>query len=142
MKVNNNIQFIESISYNKKIINIYLDDAGQSYILEYLNDKGELVETGLGSYNNNYMWCIEELFGDPLINCPHYNTIKVKNKNCNYKNKFGFCHKCWFEDMNWHMRQNLIKSHFIDRRLNINPNYRELFEQILQAYKEGGEYQE
>ena len=138
----NKEEFIATIKLNGKIINVGLDDNGQCYFLEYVNDKKELVQISCGTYNTNYQWCAEEILGEPLVDCPYYNLTKAKGENCEHKNKFGFCHRCWFEDINWHMRQNLILKHFIDRRLNVNPKYKKLFEQILEAYKEGGEYQE
>ena len=136
-------EYITSLKLNNQLVNIGLDDNGQCYFVEYVDPKtGEDKQVSLGSYNMEYIYAAEELLGDPLVDCPHYNLTKAKNSDCEYRHRFGFCHRCWFEDMNWHMRQNLILKHFIDRRLNVNPKYKQLFEQILQAYKEGGDYQE
>lgn len=136
-------EYVTTLKLNKQLVNVGLDDNGQCYFVEYVDPKtDEDKQVSLGTYNTDYKYAAEELLGEPIIDCPYYNLTKAKDENCEHKHEFGFCHKCWFEDMNWHMRQNLILKHFIDRRLNINPKYKELFEQILEAYKEGGEYQE
>lgn len=134
-------EYVTTLKLNKQLVNIGLDDNGQCYFAEYVDPKTyEDKQVSLGTYNSDYEYAAQELLGEPTVDCPHYNLTKAKSENCEHRNKFGFCHKCFFEDMNSHMRQILIKSCFIDRRLNINPKYKELFEQILEAHKEGGEY--
>ena len=91
MKVDKNIQFVESVNYNNQIINVYIDDAGQSYLLEYIDKDGSMKEISCGSYNTDYNWCIEELFGNPIKNCSIYNLQKAKDCLCAEKYKHGFC---------------------------------------------------
>lgn len=131
MKVNNsNLQFIEAVNFNKNLINVYLDDAGQSYILEYM-DKGEIKEVSCGSYNTNYMWCIEELFGHPTISCEKYKKQKEKNCLCEDKFKHGYCDKCMYADFYFFYKQFLRNTGLIDQRLKINENCKELFIDIF-----------
>ena len=47
-------EYIETIVIYGKMVNIGFDDYGQQYILEYVNDYGEIVITECGAYNSNY----------------------------------------------------------------------------------------
>lgn len=133
MKTDNNTQFIESVKIGDHLVNVYLDDAGQSYILEYLDSKTkEIKEVGCGTYNSDYQYVIEEILGNPL-ECPHYPLTKAKNETCEYKNQFGYCYKCFFYDVENSMLNNLVKAGFVDRRLQINPKYKKLFAEIVKA---------
>lgn len=41
-------EFVESIFFNGKLVNIGLDDASQSYFIEYVDDRGNLNEESAG----------------------------------------------------------------------------------------------
>ena len=134
MKVDNNTQFIESIDCNGQLINIYIDDAGQSYLLEYVDRDGDLQVTSCGSYNTNYKWCIEELFGDPAKNCSNYLLQKSKNCLCDSKYTHGYCNKCMYADFYIWWKKHLMELSVIDPRLQLqNEHLRELFAHIFEA---------
>ena len=46
-------EYIKTVVFNNHMINIGLDDYGQTYFLEYVED-GELKEECVGSYIFNY----------------------------------------------------------------------------------------
>lgn len=56
-------EYVKTIVVYGKMVNIGMDDYGQQYFIEYVNDRGELVETGCGAYNHDYeevaKWCID-----------------------------------------------------------------------------------
>ena len=56
-------EYVKTIVVYGKMVNIGMDDYGQQYFIEYVNNSGELVETGCGAYNHNYeevaKWCID-----------------------------------------------------------------------------------
>ena len=54
--------YLETIVYNGKMINLGDDDYGQQYYIEFVDDNGELQEIGCGAYNFDYMRVIEYLF--------------------------------------------------------------------------------
>lgn len=60
MKTN---EYFKTIVVYGKMVNVGMDDPGQQYFLEYVNDNGELVEMGCGAYNFDYeevaKWCID-----------------------------------------------------------------------------------
>ena len=129
-------EYITSIKLNNQLVNIGLDDNGQSYFVEYLNPENqELIQVGLGTYNTDYQYTAEELLGNPEIDCKYYEESKSKNCNCEFKNKFGYCHRCYYSDINWSMLQLLIKNGFIDRRLQVNENYLSLAKNLKDAWK-------
>ena len=51
MKAN---EYFKTIVVYGKMVNVGMDDPGQQYFLEYVNDNGELVEMGCGAYNFDY----------------------------------------------------------------------------------------
>jgi hypothetical protein len=56
-------EYVTTIVVYGKMVNIGMDDCGQQYFIEYVNDSGDLVEVGCGVYNHNYeevaKWCID-----------------------------------------------------------------------------------
>ena len=52
-----------TIVFQGRMINIGLDDAGQSYYYEYLNKNGQLQEFSGYSWCNNHQRMIEDYFG-------------------------------------------------------------------------------
>lgn len=81
--------YIDTIVYNGHMINIGLDDYGQSYYLEYVNEDGQLVEVSCGTYNTDYMRTIEEYFGTPTM-CDKYSSVS----ECNDIFTHGYCIHC------------------------------------------------
>lgn len=51
MKAN---EYVKTIVVYGKMVNVGMDDCGQQYFLEYVNDNGELVEVGCGAYNFDF----------------------------------------------------------------------------------------
>lgn len=47
-------EYVKTIVVYGKMVNVGMDDYGQQYFIEYVNNSGELVETGCGAYNHNY----------------------------------------------------------------------------------------
>lgn len=47
-------EYVKTIVVYGKIVNVGMDDYGQQYFIEYLNDNGEITEIGCGAYNDNY----------------------------------------------------------------------------------------
>lgn len=46
-------EYIKTIVIYGKMINVGIDDYGQQYFLEYVDDNGELQEVGCGAYNSD-----------------------------------------------------------------------------------------
>ena len=44
-------EYIKTIVVYGKMVNVGMNDYGQQYYIEYLNDNGEIVEVGCGAYN-------------------------------------------------------------------------------------------
>ena len=86
-------EYIKTIIYNDHMINIGLDDYGQTYFIEYLED-GQLKEECVGSYIADYEDYIEWRFGIPEINCPIYNDVVTTNTESCAKLDKSFCLKC------------------------------------------------
>lgn len=86
-------EYIKTIIYNGQMINIGLDDAGQTYFIEYLED-GELKEECVGAYVTDYEDYIEWRFGIPEINCPIYSSVVTTDtERCAVPYR-PFCDKC------------------------------------------------
>lgn len=47
-------EYVKTIVVYGKMINIGIDDCGQQYFIEFVNDKGELKEFSCGTYNSDY----------------------------------------------------------------------------------------
>lgn len=47
-------EYIKTIVVYGKMVNIGIDDYGQQYFIEFVNDKGELKEISCGAYNSDY----------------------------------------------------------------------------------------
>ena len=72
------------------MINVGLDDYGQQYFLEYVED-GVLKEAGCGAYNEHYMEEIEYLFGSPT-QCVVYSEHMPTQ--CAHRYSHGYCAHC------------------------------------------------
>ena len=59
-------EFCKTVVYNGHMVNIGVDDYGQQFFLEYVDENGHLTEFCLGAYNTNYRDALEHLFG-PLV---------------------------------------------------------------------------
>jgi len=55
-------EYIKTIVYNGHMINIGMDDAGQQYVLEYVDNEGNLAEFCCGAYTP-LEYGLEHLFG-------------------------------------------------------------------------------
>ena len=47
-------EYIKTIVVYGKMVNIGIDDYGQQYFIEFVNDEGELKEISCGAYNSDY----------------------------------------------------------------------------------------
>ena len=86
-------EFVESGVYNGHMYNVGLDDYGQQYFIEYMDEKGNLTEEGCGAYNTNYISKIEFLFGTPEL-CEHYDHPHIENGICRDACSHGYCGFC------------------------------------------------
>ena len=59
-------EYCKTVVYNGHMVNIGVDDYGQQFFLEYVDENGHLTEFCLGAYNTNYRDALEYLFG-PLV---------------------------------------------------------------------------
>lgn len=46
-------EYVKTIVVYGKMLNVGMDDYGQQYFLEYVDDNGELQEIGCGAYNSD-----------------------------------------------------------------------------------------
>lgn len=69
----NKEDYIKTIVVNDKEIKLGLDDYGQCYYIEYLNDKNEIETTSLETYNTYYMEEIYYMFD------PRFEYLERKN---------------------------------------------------------------
>ena len=83
-------QYVKTVIYNGHMVNVGLDDAGQCYFLEYLDDDGKLAEISCGAYNHDYQYFIEYLFGKPKL-CVHYGVGP-----CATYGAHGYCNSCQY----------------------------------------------
>lgn len=86
-------EYIKTIIYNSQMINIGLDDYGQTYFIEYAEDD-ELKEECVGPYVIDYEDYIEYRFGNPEINCPIYNKVITTDTECCQNQTKSLCIKC------------------------------------------------
>ena len=80
-------EFVESIIVNGRLVNVGLDDYGQQYFFQYVDDTGELKEVGCGSYNTNYRQEIEDYFKilDKSKDKNNIDKDKYNTQTTNYK---------------------------------------------------------
>ena len=118
-------EYITTIVVNGRCIPVGLNDAGQTYFFEYIDEAGNLVEECCGSYNPNYVEYIEYKFGDPEKDCPYYKSMFSRNEDecCPNNLKYGYCDKCIYQNRELSNFQALVKWGIIDRRGNINEKY-------------------
>lgn len=117
-------EYVETLVLNGKMINIGIDDAGQCYFVEWVDENGNLMQESCGSYNFYYKKYAEYKFGNPEIDCIHYN-VQDSSLNCKHRNAFGYCDKCFYQDVNWGHFQKLVNFGIIDRRGNVQDAYKE-----------------
>ena len=104
-----------------------IDDNGQTYYFEYLNDKGELVEECCGAYNNGYLSYIEYRLCEPEIDCPIYKD-QILSQNCKDRFSHGYCDKCKYQDLKNYKIQKMIELDIIDRRGNLNSDFKDFIQ--------------
>lgn len=120
-------EYIETLVVGKQMIPIGIDDAGQCYFYEYINENGELAEMSLGSYNMNYREDVEYIFGDPMRDCELYpKDMFAPLKNCDNRGKYGYCAKCKYGDVERYSFNSLVDLGIIDRRGNLQGVWKEL----------------
>lgn len=73
----NSKEYVQTIIYNGHMVNVGIDDPGQQYFLEYLDERGELTYLGCGTYNTALWDAFIYLFG-PL-----------KTMHLEYRNYYG-----------------------------------------------------
>ena len=88
-------EYIKTIVVNGHMINIGLDDYGQTYFLEYVDGEGKLVEDCVGVYETDYEGYAESIFESPE-NCEYFD-ICLKD-GCQQEDKV-YCHKCQYSPM-------------------------------------------
>jgi hypothetical protein len=86
-------EYIKTIIYNGRMINLGNDDAGQTYFIEYVED-GELKEECIGPYITDYEDYIEWRFGNPEINCSIYHEVITTDTECCTNQTKSLCFKC------------------------------------------------
>lgn len=86
-------EYVKTVTYNGVKIDVGLDDYGQSYFIEYVED-GKLETECVGSYIADYEDYIEWRFGNPETNCPIYNEVTTTDTECCPKKNQAFCDKC------------------------------------------------
>ena len=87
-------EYVKTDVYNGHMYNVGVDDYGQQYFIEYMNENGELAEECCGAYNANYMGAVEALFGGPEL-CEHYDHPHIdENGLCKQKFSHGYCGNC------------------------------------------------
>ena len=84
-------EYIETLVINGHMINVGLDDYGQTYFLEYIDEDGDLLIDCVGAYCSDYKGYAEMLFENPE-NCEHYGVCK--NNECDHEGMKTYCHKC------------------------------------------------
>lgn len=137
-------EFIESIFFNGKLVNVGLDDAGQSYFIEYVDDHGDLNEESVGSYNADYKGYIEYTLGTPDLCEKHQEICWGQNlsknnvpKKCPHPHKYGYCDRCPYQDYEWYVRCQLRNLGVIDRHGDVlNPEFKKFFEESLLGDKD------
>ena len=113
-------EFVTNFAVGDKLISVGLDDYGQCYFIEWAED-GEIKEESCGSYNMDYKGYIEYKFGEPAEHCPYYSKAEASylKRDCDNKNKYGYCDKCELQDAKWSAHKLLVELGIIDRRGNI-----------------------
>lgn len=56
-------EYVKTVVLGGKMINIGLDDYGQCYFFEFVDQNGELKEMSCGTYCFDYMQEIKDYFG-------------------------------------------------------------------------------
>ena len=126
-------EYIETLVIGKQLIVLGLDDAGQTYFFEYLDENGNLKEECCGSYNFNYREYLEYKFCNPETDCKYYTMMSSSNDDhdCPNKNIYGYCDKCKYQNLEWAYFQELINNGIIDRRGNVNKKYEKFLKSNL-----------
>ena len=88
-------EYVETIVINGHMINIGIDDYGQTYFLEYLDELGNLVEDCVGAYEFDYKSYAESIFETPE-HCEHFGACH--NGECQHEDKV-YCYRCQYSPM-------------------------------------------
>ena len=87
-------EFVKHIIYNNIEIDIGIDDYGQTYFIEYIDNNGKVHQECVGAYVTDYMNYIEYRFGTPEKNCPIYSIVRTSDTECCGVADKGFCTNC------------------------------------------------
>lgn len=131
-------EYVETVVFRDRCIPVGIEDAGQTYFIEYVNEQGEFVEDCCGSYNTDYNGYIEYRFGEPDRDCPYYDNIDLvmdPELNCEHRFEFGYCDKCKYQDRKWTAFQELVKLNIIDRRGTVLSPYDKFLKMIEEEDK-------
>ena len=82
-------EYIKTVVMHGKMINIGLDDAGQQFFFEYVDDEGHLACIGCGAYSMDYTQALESLWGIPE-DCEYYGLGICEDHVFSH----GYCPKC------------------------------------------------
>lgn len=127
-------EYIETLVVGKHLVVLGLDDAGQTYFFEYVDENGNLKEECCGPYNFNYREYLEYKFCDPETDCKYYDMMSSnlgEEHDCPNKNIYGYCDKCKYQNLEWSYFQELINNGIIDRRGNVNKKYKKFLKPNL-----------
>ena len=86
-------EYIKTGVYNGHMYNVGMDDYGQQYFIEYIDENEKLAEVCCGAYNNNYMIEVERLFGKAEF-CEHFDHPHIDNGVCRDVFSHGYCNLC------------------------------------------------
>lgn len=82
-------EYLTTVVMHGKMINVGIDDAGQQYFFEYIDDDGVLRWLGCGAYNGDYHEALESLWGEPE-DCEHYGLGICTDHVLDH----GYCIRC------------------------------------------------
>lgn len=118
-------EYIDSFAFGDTLVNIGMDDNGQSYFLEWACN-GELKQLSCGGYYTNYKEVAEYEFGDPERDCPYYKDRNMGMGDCPYNKNYGYCANCPYEDTLETSFQTLVKLGILDRRGNVTDKFKDI----------------
>lgn len=121
-----NDSFVETVEFNGKKFDVYIDDAGQTYVVKYKDDKGNVVEECVGAYVTDYMSYIEYMHGTPDL-CEKMKKIKSDQQlardsvpcDCDTPHDHGYCDSCPYQDYDYYVLCQLRDLGVLDRHGDI-----------------------
>lgn len=80
-------EFVKKLKVKDKVVKVGLDDYGQCYFFEYVNDNGEMQEVCCGSYNPDYKDEIAGYFGADISDIKEIYSIMSDEELSSAKQK-------------------------------------------------------